>query len=269
MRSVAGLFFLLAGACEEDDLGLDGSVLADSGVIAPDAEVDAGQRDAAPMDAIAEDSGERDAEPLLDSGCTATQTGASFEYLALPDPGRPRNNHAAARLPDGRVILAGGFSDGLDFEPDVELFDPSTDTTTVGPDRPFLGAVSSGVTLADGRIFVMGSPAGPTAIFDPATEWTRTATAPDLFPAVLLPLPDGRVLAVGGFVPGGEATDDINVYDPVADTWSHFLDLSQPRGGAGAVLLADGRLLVMAGGAGSDLGDTSEFIDIRDRTTTP
>lgn len=42
-------------------------------------------------------------------------------------------------------------------------------------------------------------------------------------------------------------TAAVDVYDPVSDVWTEAPPLRQPRGGATAQLLADGRILIVGG----------------------
>ncbi len=76
-------------------------------------------------------------------------------------------------------------------------------------------------------------------------------------------LQDGSVLVAGGFasfeVPGGETwrtTEFVEVYNPVADSWSPRPSMSEPRDDHKATLLGDGRVLVTGGDS-----NTTEFYD--------
>ncbi|HEV8596816.1 MAG TPA: kelch repeat-containing protein, partial [Candidatus Dormibacteraeota bacterium] len=72
------------------------------------------------------------------------------------DPGRntepPRWLHAAARLADGRVLVAGGGA----YTPTAELYDPATNrwtpTGSMSVDRYDFTAT----VLRDGRVLVVG-----------------------------------------------------------------------------------------------------------------
>lgn len=284
-RVVSSALLTLAIGCTDGDQGLDASsvdvggdsgVRMDSGAVLDSGPGDLGATDLGPLDAavtdaVVEDVGMRDSGPLLDSGCVASQTAASPQYLALPEPGRPRSLHAAARLPNGQVLIAGGFSDGLDFDPDVELFDPSTDTTTVGPSRPLQRTNVAAVPLSDGRIFVSSGPGQPALLYDQTGGWTRTATAPDLYTTTFVPLSDSRVLAIGGLDGlDGNSSDEVHAYDPASDTWSLFLRLLVPRLEPAAVDLEDGRIFVIGGSSGPNMGiNTTEFIDVAAATSAP
>jgi hypothetical protein len=278
---VGGLALFAIG-CDDGD-GLDASptdsgvvdsgVRTDSGAPADSGHdsgpLDAGPNDAEIMDAIILDAMPSDSGPLLDAGCVAPSPTGTPAYVALPAPGRPRYFHGAALLPDGEVLLAGGYSDGLAFDPDVELFDPIANTIGVGAPRPSGYAFAEAVPLSDGRIFVSSSPTLPALIYDAAAGWTESATtSPNVYGPTLVGLSDGRVLAIGGFVDGASIAD-VRTYDPATDTWSRLLQMREPRVGAAAVRLEDGRVLVIGGSFRDIATDTTELIDVATATTSP
>ncbi len=140
-------------------------------------------------------------------------TGTITESVPLADA---RAFHTSTRLPDGRVLVAGGEGYDAAGEPSglasTELFDPETGVASPGPS---LSEVRSGLTatlLEDGRVFVAGGgdtaapvngvPASKTAeLFDPVTDaWSpvpsEMAQARRLHAATLLH--DGRVMISGG-----------------------------------------------------------------------
>jgi hypothetical protein len=136
----------------------------------------------------------------------------------------PRGFGASVRLPDGRVLVAGGFT----YENPVPKIWASTE------------------------------------IYDPASNtWTAAADlAQARYTHALVLLPDGQVLAVGGardadYLWGGDSfVREIERYDPAANAWRTVGELPQPRAQATANLLPDGRVW-LAGGR----NDTTYFSD--------
>jgi N-acetylneuraminic acid mutarotase len=175
-----------------------------------------------------------------------------------------RHGHAAVLLPTGKVLVAGGYdSDRL---ASAELYDPATGAwTSTGPlpERFYTQIVE---LLPDGRVLLAGGdvPSGPgaaasahAALYD-IEAGTWTAAQPMLQPRLggsHALLPDGQVLVAGGQMSG--APDNISfrtaeVYDPVTGTWTATPDMPETRSQATAILLRDGRVLVV-GGVGDGL----------------
>jgi len=103
----------------------------------------------------------------------------------------------AVRLPDGRVLMAGG-GDVKDHQ--VELYDPGSGTfaATGSGLEPYMGSSSSNlaVLLMDGRVLLL--PNSVPFVYDPETGTLSPAgpTIVDGITATLLA--DGRVLVTGG-----------------------------------------------------------------------
>lgn len=60
-------------------------------------------------------------------------------------------------------------------------------------------------------------------------------------------LPDGRVLAVGGFIFGGSTHASAEIYNPATNSWAMTGSMSTVRQAHTATLLQDGRVLVVGG----------------------
>lgn len=108
-----------------------------------------------------------------------------------------RGRAAAALLPDGDVLIAGGYN--ASFEPlsSTEIYDPETETITPGPAMA-VADYGSAVTLADGHVLFLGT----TSLqeYDPATNSfapTGLTGVASLQGAGLAPLPEGRALLAG------------------------------------------------------------------------
>jgi Kelch motif len=153
----------------------------------------------------------------------------------------PRSK-SSTLLPDGTVLVAGGGTTGR--ENSAELFDPVSgtwsETRRMGQymDDPI------SVLLHDGTVLV-----GTTQLYDPPTKtWTTVAGGMPRGPdggflgdlEAMFVLPDGKVLALGR--PGRTA-----LYDPSRRSWTPGATMVTPQFGFAAVLLADGRVLVVGG----------------------
>jgi hypothetical protein len=176
-----------------------------------------------------------------------------------------RSGHAAVRLRDGRVLVAGGTTaDGETAS--AEIYDPGQNTwTPVGA----LADARSGHTaslLGDGRVVIAGGERGghvigTIEIFNPATgSFTASAAAAiarkDHAAATLA---DGRVLIAGGADDGGPLAS-IEIYDASSDAIVSTV-MSTPRRGLSATRLLDGTVLIAGGHDGTQDVDSAEIFD--------
>lgn len=181
-----------------------------------------------------------------------------------------RTRGAMTLLPDGRVLVAGGWGSGGSFGPKLasaELYDPQTRTWAATSNMVQRRDGHAALLLPDGTVLVAGGYDGPrlasTEIYDPASGlWVDGAPLPEPFlgySEVLLP--DGAVLIAGGDVPSGPGaigSAHAARYDPCTLTWALTGNMLTARLGQAASLLPDGRVLV-AGGQRSGGGTTNIF----------
>ncbi|WP_137870033.1 hypothetical protein [Sphingopyxis sp. 2PD] len=203
------------------------------------------------------------------SGCEAGPASATVDIIAAPDmrviaTGRllaPRIQPSAAALPDGKVLILGGWVDGR-VSGATEIFDPATGKSVAGPAMTGPRNAPTVVPLADGRILIAGGYDGRDAradaeIFDPATG-RMTATGPLAAArsgATGTLLADGRVLVAGGGRPDREprrALASAELFDPATGRFTPAGAMAQQRYKHGAVRLANGDVLIVGG---SDIRD--------------
>lgn len=202
----------------------------------------------------------------------------TLSFPALIDPGFTttgsmavaRTEHSATLLPNGKVLVAGGYGSGSKLS-SAELYDPATGSWTVTGNLATARHVHTATLLPNGRVLVAGG-IGISAylasaeVFDPATgTWTTTGsltTARYGHTATLLQ--DGRVLVAGGgnsspFLASAE------VLDPVSGAWTPTGSLAVGRKFHTATLLvASGKVLV-AGGQGNS--GTTASVELYDPTS--
>jgi len=175
-----------------------------------------------------------------------------------------RAYHTATLLPNGKVLVAGGYLNGTyGHLESAELYDPASGTWAATGSLVTARAVQSATLLRDGKVLVLGgwgtangtvSVLASAELYDPSSgNWAATgslATGRYLNTATLLS--DGKVLVAGGYV--GGTTDDswlksAELYDPASGTWAATGDLLTRRAAHTATLLPNGDVLV-AGGYG-------------------
>ncbi|MBI5528046.1 MAG: hypothetical protein HY897_17070 [Deltaproteobacteria bacterium] len=186
-------------------------------------------------------------------GAGSTRTPAALEDDVV---GLPLFHHAAALLPDQRVIVAGGMFVKDYIDKDGSLFGPAEPLRKV---RLVDLAGTNGVTVPEEAAYELRY-----------ARAMHTAT----------PLPDGRVLVTGGFsarTPSCKApvcfdpTDTVEVFIPISEIFdtlhpagltgagNPLIVMGKARAGHTATPLPDGSVLV-AGGAssGKDVEGTAE-----------
>ncbi len=170
-----------------------------------------------------------------------------------------RRDHTATLLPDGTVLVVGGYRNanpgGDERGPEpldtAELYHPLRGvwTATGSTDGPF---TDQGATLlADGKVLVEYGESELVNLYDPGTGVWADVPFPDLggFVTATL-LRDGTVLSTF-------ADRDVELYDPATGSWDYMNAGSITFGvGATATLLHDGTVLV-AGGETDAGGDTN------------
>ncbi|HTU15001.1 MAG TPA: choice-of-anchor D domain-containing protein [Solirubrobacterales bacterium] len=178
---------------------------------------------------------------------------ATSYFNATGSMSAARVGAAAAPLPNGRVLVAGG-DDGLSsLWNSTEIYNPALGT--FGPGPPMISGRSGAgaAPLKDGRILIAGGGTfsgflSSAEIYNPATN---AFTATDSMDTVrtgagVAPLPDGRVLVAGGRNFGGPLASS-EIYDPATGLFSPGSSMGTAREYATAAPLPDGRVMFFGG----------------------
>lgn len=188
-----------------------------------------------------------------------------------------RYGHTMTRLGDdagAAVVIVGGRGAGPDELPvaTAELYRPPMQMFQAVPTAVLKVPRWNhrAVRMADGSILIIGGftlegdtvvPALPVEVYDPVLgvfNEGRGALQPDnaVTDMAVVPMPDGRVLLIGGRDADGQAVATVLIarFDPVDGKvdLSATDPLERPRAGHSAAILCDGTILVVGGGPGSE-----------------
>jgi hypothetical protein len=195
-----------------------------------------------------------------------------------PKMTQARAGQAAVRLADGRVLIMGGtvpFTGKCAMAciapatASVEIYDPSAGKFSPNGSLAEPRTAGKAVLLNEGRVLVAGGTGQygdwlrTIEIYDPAKRTSVVVKPPadaqvlPVDPTVVL-LADGRVLIAGGSYDDllYKTSNATVIFDPASGRFSNGSLMDEPRQGATATLLADGRVLI----AGGDYDDGSHSI---------
>jgi len=180
-----------------------------------------------------------------------------------------REEATATLLPDGKVLVAGGFGFDTNALTSAELYDPSTGIWSLTGSLKQARGAATATLLPDGQVLVAGG-APNTAnslaslssaeLYDPTTgTWSLTGSlnvSRSAASATLLQ--NGKVLVFAGLqipVNGNfNILSSAELYDASTGTWTPTGSLNVARQGTTATLLPDGRVLAAGGGAHNGAG---------------
>lgn len=171
---------------------------------------------------------------------------------------RPRTQHSAVVLRDGRVLVLGGIDSDGGGTDTTFVYDPAANTWADGPHLTVPRLQNATVLLPNGDVLVVGGngAAAATSEVYSAREQrfvkSGVLSAPR-YVAQIAALPDGRVVVSGGLPPVMSAYRPLTsneVWDPASGSWRTLAPLGEGR--AWGTLLRVGRSLYLVSGNGSD-----------------
>lgn len=168
-------------------------------------------------------------------------------WTRVPDMvGGERWYPTAVTLPDGRVLVASGIHAGSQNET-IEIYEPRQRSWEVIA-RQRLHPVYPWAAVVPGAYLIFYGPQRSTAVFNWNASTFQLVSAMIVArpggTGVLLDGNTGALLALGG---GNPTTSSAEIFDPAAKAWRATAAMASPRHHPNAVLLPDGRVLVVGG----------------------
>ncbi len=195
---------------------------------------------------------------LLATGCSVNhakdaETQGSNSLAAASEMATARAVHTAVRLKNGKVLIAGGFTQGQANLDSAEIFDAATKKFSPTGKMTVARSGHTATLLNDGRVLIAGGFNGSyldsAEIYDDETGTftaiSKMTLARNGHIAVLLT--DGTVLLAGGTGTGWSFLSEAEIFDPKTNTFSKSGSMTAARESHTATRLADGRVLITGG----------------------
>jgi hypothetical protein len=213
-------------------------------------------------------------------GPNATPPSVNAFAASTPGMNAARENATATLLPNGKVLIAGGYSNitiNTGSLSSTEIYSPVTNTFAASP--PSMNQARTNATatlLPNGRVLIAGGLVAPTflemlpfalsstEIYDPASNTFATST-PNMndarTQATATLLPNGKLLIAGGFGNTGDLSST-EIYDSATNTFATSTpSMKDARENATAALLPNGDVLIAGGSGNGTLLASTEIYD--------
>ena len=172
-----------------------------------------------------------------------------------PNMSEKRWYPGAIECADGKILAIGGWEDTKTMSTTMELYDPATNAFTTLPQTADKNVwiYPRTVLLKNGKVFMAGQNQDTNTLDFNTNTWSFTGNFNygKRFIGMTVLLPGlSQVMAIGGGVDVDElATETAEIIDFSQPTpsWSYTTSMEYPRVHANAVLLPDGKVLVVGG----------------------
>ncbi|WP_437480304.1 kelch repeat-containing protein [Sorangium sp. So ce1014] len=196
--------------------------------------------------------GQSDSSTYLAS--TELYTPGSNSWSSAAPMTTSRSGHAATRLLDGKVLVAGGRNGA--YLTSAALYDPSNNTWSAAGSMGVARNKHTATLLPDGRVLMVGGADSNVHELSSAEIYTP-GTPPVWTPAASMATPrmshtatrflNGKVLVTGGTTAASTETDSAQMYDPATNTWIAIKPMGSKRTQHTATLLGFSKVLITGG----------------------
>jgi hypothetical protein len=217
----------------------------------------------------------------VSDAATTGPAGPFGTFAAKGNLNTGRTGHAAAFLPNGTVLVAGGQDSSGNVLSSAETYDSTSGTFTANANGLRTRRTGATATLLNtGKVLITGGTStgmvpdalSSAELFDPLTGMFtaltgagQSLTTPRFNHTATL-LPSGKVLIAGGTDSNGNPLKSTELFDSSTNTFGAGPgDLDTPRSGHSATLLPTGKILI-AGGSGLN---TAVLYDPTTSNSTP
>src|SRR5438093_5545420 len=190
-----------------------------------------------------------------------TQNGYTWQ-LGAQMPG-PRQELATGAL-NGSVYVLGGVDAEGHSTDTVLVYKPPTDTWTLAHPLPY-GVNHNSAAVAGGDLYSFGAGGGELFVYNQNTNsWAARASSHYVHSqTAAVGVIDNKIYVAGGTDTPSQR--ELEVYDPVANTWTVKAPMSVPRNHtAGGVI--EGKFYVV-GGRASDFSGSTDALEVYDPQT--
>jgi len=173
----------------------------------------------------------------------------------------------ATAVLNGKIYVIAGFDSGGASTNTVEVYNPATNSWASAQPIPIANNHNN-AAVAAGKLYSFGGVSNAAFVYDPALDaWSPVAS---------MNFQHGGTAAVGvindkiyvaGGNGGGMQQRELEVYDPVANTWTNRAPMSVPRNHTGGGVI-NGKLYVVGGRDSIDAPTALEVYDTLTNTWT-
>jgi Galactose oxidase, central domain/Kelch motif len=200
---------------------------------------------------------------MLAAAVSASGAWASTLFSRLPGEMLERRyTPAVAVLPNGNVLVAGGYNETLRYMKTAELFIPATGSFTKAPEMTVARDEAAFGVLPGGKVLIAGGydeaggkghPLKSAELFNPETNTFEALPAEMTFerdgPAGAL-LANGKFLIAGGADKEGHDLKSAELFNPASQTFEKVAaEMTTERFLPAATTLPNGKVLIVGGQA--------------------